>query len=452
MGGYVTCLSGTPRQANPLGLRGGPRPRRRSSLEFHASLDYPSVGEPVHPTKFLPMKTPMSEEIIENWSLEHPPKHVLTIRRLIESQEREHGRKVGLIIDLANHDCLYIDDLLAYNEEVGARREAIVEYVHVGLVAKELPPQGVIDQVQEVAREFWARKPESYICLHCCYGFNRTGYVMCSYLCQVHGMGVEESLESFSRARSPGVKHKKFVEALHEKYGGGGGGGGEDGGTSVSGGDGVDSGRKAGGQTRDGGASSCETEDGEDGDIEGGDFGSEQDGKEPRTAQTQRGSVPEAPLPLEALSRSTSADSTTLKTPEGSRLKFRPAARAVGMLTKSAPSSMRRSQTPSSRDLLGEFGASSEAPSEEGRGMSRSFNSTPGGILEDFDDDVDQLADTLKFNTSMRRSEMRRLAKALHKDFGKHDWHASELVEDGVSPPSPTVRGAGGYGQGGRAR
>lgn len=377
------------------------------------------------------MKTPMSEEIIQNWSLEHPPKHVLTIRRLIESQEREHGRKVGLIIDLANHDCLYIDDLLAYNEEVGAR-EAIVEYVHVGLVAKQLPPQGVIDQVQEVAREFWERKPESFICLHCCYGFNRTGYVMCSYLCQVHGMSAEESLESFARARDPGVKHKKFVEALHDKYGGGGDGDGdgEHVGTSLSGGG--DPGRIAGGRTRDGHASSCGKGDGDDWDTEGGESGLEQDGEDGRASQSQRGSVPEAPLPLEALSRSTSADSTTLKTPEGSRLKFRHAARTIGTLTKSAPSSMRRSQTPSSRDLLGDFAACSEATSERGRGASRSFNSTPGGIgQEDVDDvdDVDQLADTLKFNTSMRRSEMRRLAQALHKDFGKHDWHASELVD-----------------------
>ena len=371
------------------------------------------------------MKTPMSDETIQNWSLEHPPKHVLTIRRLIESQEREHGRKVGLIIDLANHDCLYIDDLLAYNEEVGARREAIVEYVHVGLVAKELPPQEVIDQVQDVAREFWERKPDSYICLHCCYGFNRTGFVMCSYLCQVHGMGVEESLESFARARAPGVKHKKFVEALQARYGGG------DGVTGFTGVGGGDLGREA--TIRDGGVGSGRLGDGDEGDTEGGDSGSEQHGDWKEDAEagiTQRHGTPVASWALEPMLTSSSADSTTLTTPEGSRLKFRPATCPTGTLTKSAPSSMRRSQTPSSRDLLGEFGACSEAPSNEDRGVARSFNSTPGGVLEDFDD-VDQLADTLKFNSSMRRSEMRRLANALHKDFGRHDWHASELVDDG---------------------
>jgi hypothetical protein len=40
----------------------------------------------------------------------------------------------------------------------------------------------------------------------------------------------------------------------------------------------------------------------------------------------------------------------------------------------------------------------------------------------------------------MRRSEMRRLAQALHKDFGKHDWHASELVDQDAFGDGPDGR------------
>lgn len=150
-----------------------PKPPPTVLTKLKKWADYESVGAPVYPTKFLPMKTPMSEEIIENWSLEHPPRHVLTVRRLIESQERAYGRKVGLIIDLANHDCLYIEDLLEWNGGRGLGE--IVEYVRVGLVAKEVPEKGVVEEVARVVREFWGRKPESYVGVHCCYGFNRTG-------------------------------------------------------------------------------------------------------------------------------------------------------------------------------------------------------------------------------------------------------------------------------------
>jgi hypothetical protein len=74
--------------------------------------DYPSFGEPVNPTRFLPMKTPMSSEIIQNWSLDEPPQHALTIQSLLKEQE-ERGRTIGLIIDLSNHETLYAEDLQA---------------------------------------------------------------------------------------------------------------------------------------------------------------------------------------------------------------------------------------------------------------------------------------------------------------------------------------------------
>lgn len=38
-------------------------------------------------------------------------------------------------------------------------------------------------------------------------GFNRTGFIMCSYLCEAEGMTVDEALDSFAAVRSPGVKH-----------------------------------------------------------------------------------------------------------------------------------------------------------------------------------------------------------------------------------------------------
>lgn len=42
-------------------------------------------------------------------------------------------------------------------------------------------------------------------------GFNRTGFVVCSYLCQACGLTVQQALDSFAAARPPGVKHEKFI-------------------------------------------------------------------------------------------------------------------------------------------------------------------------------------------------------------------------------------------------
>jgi hypothetical protein len=66
--------------------------------------------QPVWPSRFIPMKTPLSEEILDSWELPQPPKHRLTVPDLLAAQAAA-GRRVGLLLDLSNHDCLYARDV-----------------------------------------------------------------------------------------------------------------------------------------------------------------------------------------------------------------------------------------------------------------------------------------------------------------------------------------------------
>ena len=76
--------------------------------------DCDAFGEPVFPTRFVPMKTPLGSEIIENWNHDQPPSHPLTLDMLVEAQTVA-GRRVGMIIDLSNHQTLYAADLAEFN-------------------------------------------------------------------------------------------------------------------------------------------------------------------------------------------------------------------------------------------------------------------------------------------------------------------------------------------------
>lgn len=75
------------------------------------------------------MKTPMSSEIVDNWSLKEPPKHILTIASLLE-EERAKGREIGLIIDLSNHETLYAEDLATAHD---------VQYAHIQVTPAAAP-------------------------------------------------------------------------------------------------------------------------------------------------------------------------------------------------------------------------------------------------------------------------------------------------------------------------
>lgn len=61
--------------------------------------------------------------------------------------------------------------------------------------------------------------------MHCHYGFNRTGFFVCSYLIEKLGYSVEGALEAFCNARPQGVRHQHFIDELWWRYGRGTGGG-----------------------------------------------------------------------------------------------------------------------------------------------------------------------------------------------------------------------------------
>ena len=167
--------------------------------------DYASYGEPVAPSRFIPMKTPLSPTLLAKDAEESLP-NILTLPKFL-AEQRALGRKVGLIIDLSNHDCLYSDGV-----------PPDLERVHVRNVAKSVPNVECTDEVIAVASEFWSRRPDEYVAIHCAYGFNRTGFVLCCYLIQALGMSAEQALEAFAAGREPGVKHERFREALRRRY------------------------------------------------------------------------------------------------------------------------------------------------------------------------------------------------------------------------------------------
>lgn len=54
--------------------------------------------------------------------------------------------------------------------------------------------------------------------VHCHYGFNRTGFLIASYLIERKGFGIQDALDEFERCRPPGVRHQHFIDTLFVRY------------------------------------------------------------------------------------------------------------------------------------------------------------------------------------------------------------------------------------------
>lgn len=74
-----------------------------ANTSAHAGPHAPHVV-PRARARAVPMKTPLSRDILANWSLPEQPRYRLTVPELLE-QQSALGRRIGLILDLSNHEC-----------------------------------------------------------------------------------------------------------------------------------------------------------------------------------------------------------------------------------------------------------------------------------------------------------------------------------------------------------
>ena len=52
------------------------------------------------------------------------------------------------------------------------------------------------------------------IVVHCTHGFNRTGFMICSFMVLVWDWSIEASLECFTKVRPPGIYKEDYIREL----------------------------------------------------------------------------------------------------------------------------------------------------------------------------------------------------------------------------------------------
>lgn len=94
-----------------------------------------------------------------------------------------------------------------------------VKYYKFPTISKVTPSEkqvrGFIELVNQIHEVI---KKDHLIGVHCHYGFNRTGFLICSYLIEEKNFTVEEALKAYENSRPPGIRHLHFVSELHVRY------------------------------------------------------------------------------------------------------------------------------------------------------------------------------------------------------------------------------------------
>lgn len=131
---------------------------------------------------------------------------------------RNHGGEGGVkaVVDISRDQPIYNKDEL----EAGG-----IEYHKFPTVSKEVPRIdevngfcALVDRLREDLK-IGIEDEGSTIGVHCHYGFNRTGFLISSYLIERLKWKVEDAVAEFKNKRPPGIKHGHFIDQLHTRYG-----------------------------------------------------------------------------------------------------------------------------------------------------------------------------------------------------------------------------------------
>ncbi|XP_076349616.1 RNA guanylyltransferase and 5'-phosphatase mRNA capping enzyme [Tachypleus tridentatus] len=168
-------------------------------------LDCPRKGALIA-EKFLPFKTPLSEAYDE-----YVPESSRFTPTMFLKLLASYKVKLGLWIDLTNTTRFY--------DKKDIEVEGI-KYLKLQCTGHgETPSVEQTETFIQVCHNFISKNPLDIIGVHCTHGFNRTGYLIVSYLVENLSWSVEAAVQDFSKARPPGIYKADYLYELFKRFG-----------------------------------------------------------------------------------------------------------------------------------------------------------------------------------------------------------------------------------------
>ncbi|XP_035910624.1 mRNA-capping enzyme [Anopheles stephensi] len=169
-------------------------------------LHCPRKSEKLIANHFLAFKTPLKRE----FESQMPIQCSFTPSMLFDLMKC-HKQRIGLWIDLTNTNRFYD------KHEI---EDASCRYIKLQCRGHGETPS--IQQTKafiELVDEFIQERPVEVIGVHCTHGFNRTGFLIVSYMVERMDCALDAALAAFADARPPGIYKGDYIRELCVRYG-----------------------------------------------------------------------------------------------------------------------------------------------------------------------------------------------------------------------------------------
>ncbi|BDA47945.1 mRNA-capping enzyme [Coccomyxa sp. Obi] len=165
-------------------------------------IECPPMGHRMNMLRLVPVKVPLGRRFAQVLTDEEH----FSPAKLVE-QLQSKKTEVGRIIDLTNTWRYYERDEI---DELG------VEHVKIRCRGRgQVPEAEAVNTFVWDLLSYHNREPSKWTVLHCTHGYNRTGYMVVSFMVR-HGMSVEKALRIFAEHRPPGIYKEDYIRQLYK--------------------------------------------------------------------------------------------------------------------------------------------------------------------------------------------------------------------------------------------
>lgn len=158
----------------------------------------------------------LSKPLINYASPEKPKSPLLGMKTLRENDATHNP----LTFESTHPEIYAIMDIGSDTPSYDPKDFKRIKYIKYKTESKVTPDDITIAKFLDIVDKLvLAKQSNQYIVVHCHYGQNRTGFLICCYLVERLGWTVKEALEAFENSKEPGIKHQHFKNALYLRYG-----------------------------------------------------------------------------------------------------------------------------------------------------------------------------------------------------------------------------------------
>ncbi|CAK1549641.1 unnamed protein product [Leptosia nina] len=168
-------------------------------------LNCPRKSSGLIAEKFIAFKTPLGSQFNDK-----VPETNRFTPSMLFSYMKSFKLKLGLWIDLTNTSRFYD------KKEI---EKMDCKYIKMACRGHGETPS--IEQTREfikVVSNFIAQNPLSVVGVHCTHGFNRTGFLLTSYMVEQLDWSIDAALKAFANERPPGIYKPDYLLELYKRY------------------------------------------------------------------------------------------------------------------------------------------------------------------------------------------------------------------------------------------